>query len=394
MDPALLAATILVIGIFLLLAIGAPIAIAIGLPSLVALTAVAGPEQAVLVGAQRMVTGSSSFTLLAIPFFILAGNLMNVGGIAEKLIDAAKVLVGRLPGSLAQTNVVANALFGSVSGAGVAAAAAIGSTMAPRERREGYDPVVSAAANVASAPSGMLLPPSNTLIVYSLVSSTSVAALFVAGYGPGLVWVIACLAVVTLVARRRPEMRGTRERIPVAVAARALLAALPAILLDSARTTAVVMLLISVSSVLSWVLSFALIPQMVSYSLLGVAGSEVVILLLMTVILLVVGTFMDPTPAILIFTPIFLPIATELGVDPIHFGMIITFNLCLGTITPPVGVILFVGSKVGGVRVESVSKALLPYFAALIVGLLLVLFVPQISLALPELLGVLSGVPE
>lgn len=394
MDPALLAATILVIGIFLLLAIGAPIAIAIGLPSLVALTAVAGPEQAVLVGAQRMVTGSSSFTLLAIPFFILAGNLMNVGGIAEKLIDAAKVLVGRLPGSLAQTNVVANALFGSVSGAGVAAAAAIGSTMAPRERREGYDPVVSAAANVASAPSGMLLPPSNTLIVYSLVSSTSVAALFVAGYGPGLVWVIACLAVVTLVARRRPEMRGTRERIPVAVAARALLAALPAILLDSARTTAVVMLLISVSSVLSWVLSFALIPQMVSYSLLGVAGSEVVILLLMTVILLVVGTFMDPTPAILIFTPIFLPIATELGVDPIHFGLIITFNLCLGTITPPVGVILFVGSKVGGVRVESVSKALLPYFAALIVGLLLVLFVPQISLALPELLGVLSGVPE
>lgn len=394
MDPALLAATILVIGIFLLLAISAPIAIAIGLPSLVALTAVAGPEQAVLVGAQRKVTGSSSFTLLAIPFFILAGNLMNVGGIAEKLIDAAKVLVGRLPGSLAQTNVVANALFGSVSGAGVAAAAAIGSTMAPRERREGYDPVVSAAANVASAPSGMLLPPSNTLIVYSLVSSTSVAALFVAGYGPGLVWVIACLAVVTLVARRRPEMRGTRERIPVAVAARALLAALPAILLDSARTTAVVMLLISVSSVLSWVLSFALIPQMVSYSLLGVAGSEVVILLLMTVILLVVGTFMDPTPAILIFTPIFLPIATELGVDPIHFGMIITFNLCLGTITPPVGVILFVGSKVGGVRVESVSKALLPYFAALIVGLLLVLFVPQISLALPELLGVLSGVPE
>lgn len=440
MDPALLAATILVIGIFLLLAIGAPIAIAIGLPSLVALTAVAGPEQAVLVGAQRMFTGSSSFTLLAIPFFILAGNLMNVGGIAKKLIDAAKVLVGRLPGSLAQTNVVANALFGSVSGAGVAAAAAIGSTMAPRERREGYDPVVSAAANVASAPSGMLLPPSNTLIVYSLVSSTSVAALFVAGYGPGLVWVIACLAVVTLVARRRPEMRGTRERIPVAVAARALLAALPAILmmviviggllagiftatesaviavvyclvlgfayrkltlrrlpailLDSARTTAVVMLLISVSSVLSWVLSFALIPQMVSYSLLGVAGSEVVILLLMTVILLVVGTFMDPTPAILIFTPIFLPIATELGVDPIHFGMIITFNLCLGTITPPVGVILFVGSKVGGVRVESVSKALLPYFAALIVGLLLVLFVPQISLALPELLGVLSEAPE
>lgn len=440
MDPAFLAATVLIIGIFLLLAIGAPIAIAIGLPSLAALVAVAGLEPASLVTAQRMFTGSSSFTLLAIPFFVLAGNLMNSGGIAGRLIDAAKVIVGRLPGSLSQTNVVANALFGSVSGAGVASAAAIGSTMAPRQREEGYDPVVSAGANIASAPSGMLIPPSNTLIVYSLVSSTSVATLFVAGYGPGLVWVIACLTVVALISRRRPEMRGSREKLPAGVAVGALVRALPAVLmmviviggllagfftatesaviavvyclvlgfiyrqltiaklpkvlLDSARTTAVVMLLISVSAVLSWVLSFALIPQMVSYALLGMAGSKVAVLLVMMLILLIVGTFMDPTPAILIFTPIFLPIAVELGVDPIHFGMMITFNLCLGTITPPVGTILFVGAKVGRVRVEQAAKALLPYFAALVVGLLIVVFVPQISLTLPELFGVLGDSAE
>jgi tripartite ATP-independent transporter DctM subunit len=437
MDPALLAGTILVVGIIILILLGAPIAVAIGLPSIAALIAVVGPEPAVFVAAQRMFTGANSFTLLAIPFFVLAGNLMNTGGIAERLIDAAKVIVGRLPGSLAQTNVVANALFGSVSGAAVASAAAIGTTMGPRQRREGYDPAFSTAVNVASAPSGMLIPPSNTLIVYSLVSSTSVAALFVAGYGPGLVWVIACLAVVLIAAWRKPELRGKREHIGVRLGAVTLLRALPAVLMiviviggllagfftatesaviavayclvlgfayrqlslaklpkviaTSARTTAVVMLLVAVSSALSWVLSYATIPQTISSALLGLADSKVVVLLLMMLILLIVGTFMDPTPAILIFTPIFLPIAQELGVDPLHFGMMITFNLCVGTITPPVGNVLFVGTKVGGVRVEKVIRALLPFFVALVIGLLVVVFVPQVSLALPGWFGLLDA---
>ena len=441
MDPAMLAGLILIIGVLLLIAIGAPIAIAIGLPSVVALIAVMGGDSAVFVSAQRMFTGANSFSLLAIPFFVLAGQLMNTGGVAARLIDAAKVLVRRMPGSLAQTNVVANALFGSVSGAAVASAAATGGILGPRQRREGYDPAFAAAVNVASAPSGMLIPPSNTLIVYSLVSGTSVATLFAAGYGPGAIWVIACLAMVFYVAKRKPHLVGsddgrTHEKVPLAVSITTLLRAIPAVLmmvivigglvigfftatesaviavvyslvlgliyrqltvkklpeviLAATRTTAVVLLLIAVSGVLGWVLAYATIPQMISTALLGLSSSPIIVMLLMLFALLIVGMFMDPTPAILIFTPIFLPVALELGVDPIHFGMMITFNLCLGTITPPVGVILFVGARVGQMKVEPVIMRLLPFYAPLVVGLLLIVFVPQISMFIPDLLGMSS----
>lgn len=441
MDPAMLAGIILIVGILILIAIGAPIAIAIGLPSVVALLAVIGVDPAVFVSAQRMFTGANSFSLLAIPFFVLAGQLMNTGGVAGRLIDAAKVLVGRMPGSLAQTNVVANALFGSVSGAAVASAAAVGGVLSPRQRKEGYDPAFSAAVNVASAPSGMLIPPSNTLIVYSLVSSTSVATLFAAGYGPGIVWMLACILTVWFFARRRPALVGSddgaaRGTLSLGQALRTLLAAVPAVfmmvvvigglvagfftatesaviavvyslilgllyreltvkklpgvILAATRTTAVVMLLIAVSGVLGWVLAYATIPQMISSALLGVSTSPIIVLLLMMFALLVVGMFMDPTPAILIFTPIFLPVALELGVDPIHFGLMMTFNLCLGTITPPVGVILFVGARVGRMKVEPVIMRLLPFYVPLVIGLLLVVFVPQISMVIPDLLGMSS----
>lgn len=437
MDPAILAGVILVVGLIVLIALGAPIVVAVGFPSLVALIAVVGMEPASFVAAQRMFVGVNSFTLLAIPFFILAGSLMNSGGIANRLIDAAKVLVGRMPSSLAQTNVVANALFGSVSGAAVASAAAIGTTMGPRQRKEGYDPYFAAAVNVASAPAGMLIPPSNTLIVYSLVSSTSVAALFVGGYGPGLIWVAACLAVVLLVGKKYRSANAAPVEHPtfgqamvtlwralpsifmIVIVVGGILAGfftateaaviavvyclllgfiyrelkvkdLPTILGSSARTTAIVMMLVSVSSALGWVLSYATIPETVATALLSLSGSKTVIMLIMMVILLLVGTFMDPTPAILIFTPIFLPIALELGIDPIHFGLMITYNLSIGTITPPVGNVLFVGSKVAGVRVEGVIKAMLPFFAALFGGLLLVTFIPEITTWLPELMGLSS----
>lgn len=441
MDPAMLAGIILIIGILVLIAIGAPIAIAIGLPSVVALIAVIGVEPAVFVSAQQMFTGANSFSLLAIPFFVLAGQLMNTGGVAARLIDAAKVLVGRMPGSLAQTNVVANGLFGSVSGAAVASAAAVGGILGPRQRKEGYDPAFSAAVNVASAPSGMLIAPSNTLIVYSLVSSTSVATLFAAGYGPGLVWMLACVVMVWLAAKRNPALVGSddgaaRGELTLATALRTLLAAvpaifmmvvvigglvagfftatesaviavvyslvlgfiyreltvkkLPAVILSATRTTAVVLLLIAVSGVLGWVLAYATIPQFIATALLGVSSSPIIVLLLMMLALLVVGMFMDPTPAILIFTPIFLPVALELGVDPIHFGLMLTFNLCLGTITPPVGVILFVGARVGRMKVEPVIMRLLPFYVPLVIGLLLIVFVPQISMLIPNLLGMSS----
>lgn len=435
MDAALVAGIVLVVGIAVLLLARVPIAVAVGISAFLAVAAVIGVEKAAFVSAQRMFTGINSFTLLAIPFFILAGVLMNNGGIAGRLIDAAKVLVGRTPGSLAQTNVVANALFGSVSGAAVASAAAVGGVIGPRQRKEGYDRNFSAAVNIASAPSGMLIPPSNTLIVYSLVSSTSIATLFVAGYIPGILWALACMLVVWLYVRKRPELKNhTKVALPVALltiwravpsilmiviviggilagvftptesAAIAVVyclilgfvykaikvADLPRILIDATMTTAIVMLLVGVSTIMAWVMAFSGIPGAISSGLLGLTDSPTMILILIMVILLIVGTFMDPTPAILIFVPIFLPIVTTFGVDPIHFGIMVTFNLCLGTITPPVGNVLFVGARVAGLRAEPVIKALVPFFLALVAMLFVVTFIPQLSMWLPDVLGLLA----
>ncbi|MGO2053425.1 hypothetical protein CIK76_09640 [Glutamicibacter sp. BW80] len=435
METALLAGLILLVGIVVLIILSVPIAVAIGLSSVAAIIAVLGFDRAVLTTSQQVFAGINSFTLLAIPFFILAGVLMNNGGIAGRLIDAAKVLVGRMPGSLAQTNTVANALFGSVSGAAVASAAAVGTVMGPRQKKEGYDPNFSAAVNIASAPSGMLIPPSNTFIVYSLVSSTSIAALFVAGYGPGLVWILACMLVIYLYSRKHKETRST-ERVTFAVAIQTLVKAipsllmiviviggilsgvftptesaaiavvyclilgfiykaikvrdLPGILLNATKTTAIVMLLVGVSTAMSWLMSFARIPDMISDGLLSLTDNPTLILMIMMVILLAVGTFMDPTPAILIFTPIFLPIVMEFGIHPVHFGTMLVFNLCVGTITPPVGNVLFIGARVAGLRIEPVIQKLLPFLIALLAGLLLVVFVPELSLWLPTQLDLIA----
>ncbi|PFG34218.1 TRAP transporter large permease [Sanguibacter antarcticus] len=432
MDVATLAALILVVGIFGLLILGAPISVAVGLSSGLAMVSALGFENGMLTSAQQMFRGINSFSLLAIPFFVLAGVIMNNGGIALRLINAAKVLVGGMPGSLAQTNVAANALFGAVSGSAVAAVAAVGSTMAPLQAKEGYDRNFAAATNIASAPSGMLIPPSNLMIVYSLVSSTSIAALFVAGYVPGLLWAGACMVIVYLYARKRPELKIT-DMPSWGVRAKTLLDAVPSlalivvviggilagfftpteasciavvyslalsfiyrsvkvrdlkvILLDSARTTAIVMFLIGVSSIMSWVMSFAKIPGMVADAMFSLTDNPTLILLLIAVLLLVVGCFMDPTPAVLIFAPIFLPIVMSFGVDPVHFGIVMVFNLCIGTITPPVGPVLFVGAKVADLRIEDVVRHLVPFFVALVGILLLVMFVPQLSLWLPGILG-------
>lgn len=433
MDIATTLALILLVGVVLLLALGAPIAIGIGLASAAAMMVGLGLENGLQTSAQRMFTGTSSFTLLAIPFFILAGVIMNNGGISRRLVDAAKVLSGRLPGSLAHTNVVANMMFGSISGSGVASAAAVGGTMAPLQAEEGYRREFSAATNIASAPSGLLIPPSNTLIVYSLVSGTSIAALFIAGYLPGILWGVATMAIVAVYAWRhkmrasgrigaKQAMKVLLDAVPsllliviviggivggvftategsaVAVVYALLLSfvyrsiavkELPGILLESTKITAAVMILIGVSSIMSWVMSFAGIPGLIASSLLGVTESMVLILILMNVILLLVGTFMDPTPAVLIFTPIFLPIATGFGMDPVHFGIMLVFNLCIGTITPPVGPVLFVGAKIAGLRIEAVIRSLLPFFAVLVATLMLVTFVPALSLWLPRLAGLM-----
>lgn len=427
---------LIILGVLVVLLLaGIPIAVALGISSICAILPIMDTSVAVLTGAQRIFSGISIFSLLAIPFFILAGNIMNKGGIAVRIINLAKVLTGRMPGALAETNVLANMLFGSISGSGTAAASAMGSIIGPIEKEEGYDPNFSAAANIATAPTGLLIPPSNVMITFSLVSGgTSVAALFMAGYLPGILWGLACMIVIFFIARKRGYRSNVTykakekwnifvqalpclllvviviggiitgiftatEGAVVAVVYSLLLSLfvyksikvkdLMPILKDSAEMTGIIIFLIGVSSIMSWVMSFTNIPEAVSTGLLSVSNNKIVILLIINVILLVVGTFMDMTPACLIFTPIFLPVCQELGMHTIHFGIMMIFNLCIGTITPPVGTTLFVGVKVGGVKIETVMKQLLIYFAAIFVVLMMVTYIPQISLWLPGLMGLI-----
>lgn len=433
MDTAIICGLIILTVLILLLLAGVPIAAALGISSICAILPVMDADAAVLTGAQRIFSGISVFSLLAIPFFILAGNIMNKGGIAIRLINLAKVVTGRMPGALAQTNVLANMLFGAISGSGTAAASAMGSIIGPIEKEEGYDPNFSAAANIATAPTGLLIPPSNVMITFSLVSGgTSVAALFMAGYLPGILWGIACMIVIYLIAKKRGYRSSSSftlkekwniffQSLPclfliilviggiiggiftategsvVAVVYSLILSLfvyksirlrdLPQILKDSAQMTGIIIFLIGVSSIMSWVMAFTNIPSAVSWGLLSVSDNKYVIFLMINVILLVVGTFMDMTPACLIFTPIFLPVCLALGMNPVHFGIMMIFNLCIGTITPPVGTTLFVGVRVGGVRIETVFRQLLIYFAAIFLVLMLVTYIPVISLWLPGLLG-------
>ncbi len=433
MNTALICGLIILVVLAVLLLAGIPIAVALGISSVCAILPVMDAGVAVLTGAQRIFSGISVFSLLAIPFFILAGNLMNKGGIAVRLINLAKVVTGRTPGALAQTNVLANMLFGAISGSGTAAASAMGSIIGPIEKEEGYDPNFSAAANVATAPTGLLIPPSNVMITFSLVSGgTSVAALFMAGYIPGILWGLACMIVIFCIAKKRGYRSSTKftakekwniflQALPcllliiiviggiiggiftategsvVAVVYSLLLSLfgyksikvkdLPKILKDSAEMTGIIIFLIGVSSIMSWVMAFTNIPALVSNGLLSISNNRYVILLMINIILLVVGTFMDMTPACLIFTPIFLPVCQSLGMNTVHFGIMMIFNLCIGTITPPVGTTLFVGVKVGGVKIETVIRQLLIYFAAIFAVLLLVTYIPQISLWLPSLMG-------
>ena len=415
-----------------LLALGVPVAYSIGISTVLAMMLSILPAPAVTTVAQRMATGLDSFTLLAIPFFILAGQLMNRGGIARRLIDLAKSILGTLPGGLAHVNILASMLFGAISGSAAAAASAIGGVMAPVMEREGYDREFGAAVNITASTTGLIIPPSNVLIIYSLASGgVSIASLFLAGYVPGLVVGGLLMAVASVIALRRGYPREARssfgevarrfvsaipslfllvvvmggivggvftatEAAAVAVLYAFVLAFvyreisvsdLPRILLDSATTTAVVMLLIATSLAMSWIMAYANIPQNVTASLLALTDSPIAIMLMINLVLLVVGTFMDMTPAVLIFTPIFLPIAVGLGIDPIHFGIIMVLNLCIGLCTPPVGAVLFVGVGVANTTITKVLRPLVPLFLAMVVALLVVTFVPALSLWLPRLLG-------
>lgn len=433
MDIALLSAIIIAFTLIIMLLIGIPIAVSLGISSILSILPILNLQSTVITGAQRIFSGISVFTLIAIPFFILAGNIMNRGGIAMRLINFAKLFTGRIPGGLAHTNAVANMMFGAISGSGVAAASAMGSIIGPVEKEEGYDEGYSAAVNIATAPTGLLIPPSNVLITYSLVSGgTSVAALFMAGYIPGILWGLFCMIVAYVVAKKRNYNIGSKILFKEGI--KICLDAIPSLLLiiiviggiikgiftategsvvaviyslilslfcyrtinlkelygifkESAKMTGIIVLLIGVSSIIAWVMAFTNIPSAISSLLLGITNNSIIILLIINITLLFVGTFMDITPAVLIFTPIFLPICEQLGMSSIQFGIMIVFNLCIGTITPPVGNILFVGARVANIKLESVFKDLSLHYVAIFIVLMLVTYIPAISMFLPNLMG-------
>ncbi|WP_077620819.1 TRAP transporter large permease [Bacillus sinesaloumensis] len=427
-----IAGVILFATFFLLLLFGVPIAISIILSSVFTFLLILPFDVAILTSAQRMVTGIDNFTMLAIPLFVLSGIIMNNGGIAFRLVNFAKVLVGKLPGALAHTNAVGNMLFGSISGSSVASAAAMGRIMTPMQTNQGYKLTYSAAVNIASAPTGLIIPPSSVLIVYSLVSGgTSVAALFMAGYIPGILWGLAVMVVAYFMAKKAnypvSELPSTKDifyiivsAIPslllifiviggivagiftategaaVAVIYSVILSIiyksfklkdLPTIFTETIEITGMILFLITASALFSLVMSYMRLPEAISSALLSITENQIGIILIIIFILLLVGTFMDITPAVLIFTPIFLPVAQNFGMDPVHFGMLLCFGLCIGNMTPPVGSALFVGCSVAKVKIEEVVPTLLPYFGVVIIVLLLVAFIPQLSLFLPQLFG-------
>ena len=414
-----------------LLLLKVPVAYSIGIATTLSLLLNIDRMPGLTTIAQRMTTGIDSFALLAIPFFILAGEIMKRGGIANRLINFAKSLVASLPGGLAYVNVLASMLFGAISGSALAAASAIGSIMTDRMEKEGYPRTFSASVNITSSTTGLLIPPSNILIIYALASggTASVAALFIAGYIPGILLGFAIMGYIAFIAISRGYAKGRRATIfeiwtyfrkaffsllllvivvggivagiftateasVIAVLYAAVLSLIygdmktkdfPEVMLSSAKTTAVVMFLICTSMAMSWLFSFEGIPEMISTFLLEQLNNKFAIFLAINIILLIIGTFMDMTPAVLIFTPIFLPVVTTLGMDPVHFGIVIVLNLCIGICTPPVGTLLFVGSGVAKVSVTEVVKPLLPFLAIMVIVLMLISYIPEISMFLPRL---------
>lgn len=433
MSIEVLSIIVLFVSFFVLLMLKVPVAYSIGISTTLSLLLNIDKLPGITTIAQRMTTGIDSFALLAIPFFVLAGEIMKRGGIANRLINFAKSLVVSLPGGLAYVNVLASMLFGAISGSAIAATSAIGSIMTDRMEEEGFPREFSASVNITSSTTGLLIPPSNILIVYALASggAASVAALFIAGYLPGILLGVALMGYIAFVAIKRDFSKGDRlpfiqiwtyfrkaffsllllvivvggivagvftatEASVIAVLYAAVLALVygivkikdfPSILLTSAKTTAVVMFLICTSMAMSWLFSFEGIPELMSNFLLDQFSNKFVIFLVINIILLVIGTFMDITPAVLIFTPIFLPVVMELGMDPVHFGIVLVLNLCIGLCTPPVGTILFVGSGVANISVSQVIKPLLPFLAIMVIVLLLILYIPQITMILPEIFG-------
>ena len=428
----------LFISFFIMLLAGVPISAAIGIASVVAACAsgVTTLDGFAFTAAQKCFSGLDSFSLLALPYFSLGGNLMNKGGIAKRLVRLARLLVGKLPGYLAATNVLANMFFGAVSGSSVAATSAMGSILSPLELDEGYDPNYSAAVNICSAPTGILIPPSGPLILYSITAGgVSIAALFMGGYFTGIVLGL-CVAIVAMVLAVKlgykqstvkdedPAWKILVDAIPSLLAVVIVMGGILGgiftateagvvmcvyclvlaliyreldfktfynLLADTMKSSATILFLIAASSIMAYVMARTGIPKAISDAIMGISDNRYVILLVMNIFLLVMGMFLDLTPAVLIFTPIFLPIATSIGMSPVHFGLMLILNMGIGSVTPPVGSCLFVGCGIANVKIEGVTKYIVPIFASMVVALFLVTFIPQIPLSIPYWTGLVDS---
>ncbi len=420
---------------FVLLLAGVPISAGIGIASVVTALFSMPADIFALIAAQRCFSGLDSFSLLALPFFTLGGNIMNKGGIARRLIRLARLLVGKIPGYLAATNVLANMFFGAVSGSSVAATSAMGSILSPLEAEEGYDPNFSAAVNICSAPTGILIPPSGPLILYSITAGgVSVAALFMGGYLTGILLGL-CVGALTIylavkkgykastVKDEDPAVKIWIDAVPSLLAVILVMGGILGgfftateagvvmclyclllavlyreitfktfydMLADTMKSSATILFLIAASSIMSYVMSYSGIPAAISEGLMSISNNRYVILLIMNVFLLIMGCFLDLTPAVLIFTPIFLPIATSIGMSPVHFGLMLITNLGIGSVTPPVGSCLFVGCGVAKVKIEGVTKYIIPLFFGMVVALFLITYIPAIPMIVPYLTGLVD----
>lgn len=425
------AALILIITFLILLLLGVPIAITIAVSSLSIIILNLPLDVTMFTASQKIVTSLNSFTLISIPLFIMSGIIMNNGGIAKRLIKFSMLLVGRIPGALAITNAIGNGLFGSMSSSAIAASTAIGGVLVPQQIEAGYDKGYAAAANIASAPSGMVTPPSTAFIMYSLVSGASISALFLGGYLVGAAWVLVISLISFILAKKNKypvvEMEQNESKTKIildaipslllifiviggilsgfftAIEASAVCVAyslvlsmvyktikiknLPNVFRQTVETSGTIMLLLATSSLMSFGMALNGIPDAVSSLVLGISTSPFFTLLIINIVFLIVGCFMDVGPAILIFTPIFLPIVQEIGIDPVHFGLFAILNFSVGSITPPVGTGLYVGASIANVKFETVIKPLLPFYLAILALLLLITYFPQLVMWFPNLIA-------
>ncbi|WP_025123314.1 MULTISPECIES: TRAP transporter large permease [unclassified Serratia (in: enterobacteria)] len=428
-------AFILVASLAVMLAIGVPVAYAVGISAIVGALWIDIPLEAVMI---QLTNGVNKFSLLAIPFFILAGAIMAEGGIARRLVNFAYIFVGFIRGGLSLVNIVASTFFGAISGSSVADTASIGSVMIPEMDKKGYPRDFAAAVTASGSVQAILTPPSHNSVIYSLATggTVSIAALFIAGILPGLLLSFSLMVMCVCFAHKRGYPKG--EKIPFRQAVKIFVdtlwglmtvviimggilsgiftatesaaiaclwsffvtmfiyrdykwSELPKLMYRTVKTVTIVMILIGFAAAFGGIMTYMQLPARITEMFTSISDNKYVILMCINIMLLLIGTLMDMAPLILILTPVLLPVTNSLGIDPVHFGMIMLVNLGIGLITPPVGSVLFVASAVSKQKIEQVVKAMLPFYAVLFLILMVITYIPAISLFLPKLFGVHTG---